>query len=395
VGANVPTAGTWREVPALAAPVQVSAQAAPPQLRGETVRAAAFVSATTGWVVVSGRGSPMLCLLRTEDAGVTWTPRLAWPGNIFGALWGFDAQRAGLVIGLGSRLSYEINGKTVMVGQPFHYFVACTQDGGTTWTLGSPPDRQGSSTYFLTPQQIWLLIHVSGSELGRPDLARTSDGGATWSRIERKDELAVTNVAFSSSTDGLLIAADLRRADILYRTTDAGLTWTRQHLTPPPGIPKRAETWLFPVVTPEVGNLLTLRAVSRRESATRPAWEGTYAYARDGDGWTGPHRLPTAPASTGHDLLVPDPDGRLWCASVHDVWVGDNLDGPWQPAPWHAFAQHPLEPGYVRLPGEEVISGIWPVGDGVLWLTSTLGVSGGSLYRSDDNGAHWVRLSIA
>ena len=47
-------------------------------------------------------------------------------------------------------------------------------------------------------------------------------------------------------------------------------------------------------------------------AATFALWEGTYA--RDGEGWTGPHRLPTAPASIGHDLLVPDPDGRLWCA---------------------------------------------------------------------------------
>jgi len=328
----------------------------------------------------------MQCLLRTEDAGVTWTRQLAWTGGIYGQLWGFDAHRAGLVLGLDFGRGHEINGQPVAVGEPFYSYLAGTSDGGATWTLGSPPDRQGDSTYFPTPQQIWLLIHVSGAELGR-----TGDGGATWSRIEGEEELAVVNVAFSSPTDGLLVAADLRRADILYRTTDSGLTWTRQHLTPPPAMPKRAEAWLFAVTTPEVGEMLTLRAVSRKESTTRPVWEGTYAYARDGDGWTGPVRLPTAPASMGHDLLVPDPDGRLWCASMHDLWVGDDLDGPWHPRSWHDFAQHPPEPGYVSVPGEEVIAGIWPVGDGVLWLTSNLG----SLYRSDDDGAHWRRLSVA
>ena len=331
----------------------------------------------------------MQCVLRTEDAGATWTRQLAWTGGIHSRLWGFDAQRAGLVLGMDFGRDHEVNGQPVAVGEFFYSYLAGTSDGGATWTLGSAPDRQGGGTHFLTPQQIWLLIHVSGSELGRSDLAFTGDGGATWSRIEGQDELAVIDVAFSSVTHGLLVATELRRADILYRTTDGGLTWTRQHLTPPPGMPKRAETWLFPVMTPEVGNLLTLRAVSRRESTPRPAWEGTYAYARDGEGWTGPHRLPTAPASIGHDLLVPDPDGRLWCADEHNVWAGDNLDGPWRPVPWKGTGEDPIGPGYAPVP--ELIESIWPVGGGVLWLTSTYGC----LYRSDDDGAHWVRISIS
>jgi len=382
--------GPWQEVQALAAPLQFSASGAPQGFSGHNVQAAAFVSPTTGWIVARGGRPPMQCLLRTEDAGVTWTRQLAWTGGIYGRLWGFDAQRAGLVLGMDFGRSHEVNGQPVAVGEFFYSYLAGTSDGGATWTLGSPSDRQGSGAYFLSPQQIWLLIDVPGAVVGRSDLARTGDGGATWSRIEGEDELAVIDVAFSSPNDGLLVATELRRADILHRTNDSGLTWTRQHLTPPPRMPKSAETWLFPVVTPEVGNLLTLRAVSSRESAARPAWEGTYAYARDGDGWSGPHRLPTAPASVGHDLLVPDPDGRLWCASGHDVWVGHDLDGPWRRVPWQGTGEDPLGPGYAQVPGAEVIAGIWPVGGGVLWLTSTYGC----LYRSDDDGAHWQRLSI-
>jgi photosystem II stability/assembly factor-like uncharacterized protein len=377
---NVLTRGTWRAVPALAAPVEVAATGAPRQVSGHPVHAAAFVSPTTGWTVVRASKQPMSWLLRTEDAGATWASQLAWPGNLLGRLRAFDADRAGLVLGLWPTFSNEVNGQPVTAGEPFYAFLAGTEDGGATWTLGSGPHRQGTGVYFLTTRQIWLLIHLS-EFCPRSDPARTEDGGATWSRIEGTGDLPLIQVAFSSLTDGLLIAADLRRADILYRTADGGITWTRQQLPPPPGLPARAETWLFPVLSPEVGNLVTLRAVSRRESTTRPRWEGTFGYARSGDGWTGPYRLPMPPASLGNDLLAPGPDGRLWGAFGHDVWVSDDLAGPWQHLP-------------VPLPDEENIDDIFPVGDGVLWL-ATSGPDCGQLYRSDDDGAHWTRLSIA
>src|SRR5262249_48137802 len=182
--------------------------------------------------------------------------------------------------------------------------------------------------------------------------------------------------------EGTAAAQARTRAATLSRTPDGGPPWARQHLAPPPGVPKGAETWLFPVQGPEVGTLLTLRAVSRRPAATRPSWEGTFGYARTGDGWTGPYRVPMPPASVGNDLPATRPDGRLWGAFGQDVWPGDNLAGPWQ----HR---------YVPLPDEESIADIYPVGHGVLWLTTTVGVAGGGLYRSDDDGTNWTRLTAA
>lgn len=372
------TTGMWRAVPALAAPVVVAATGAPRQVAGHPVLASAFVSVTTGWTVVTT--PPMVWLLGTEDAGATWTCKLAWRGSLYGRLRAFDAHRVALTLGLWPTYGNEVNGRPVASGEQFQAFVVATEDGGATWTLGSPPDRQGFHVYFGTTRQIWMLIGVPGS-YPRTDLARTGDGGATWSRSDGTGDLPLIQVAFSSLDDGLLIAADRRRADILYQTTDGGDTWTRQRLIPPPRLRASVETWLFPVLHPEAGNLLTLRAVSRVESITRPDWEGTYAYARAGDGWAGPYRLPMRPAGMGNDLLVPDPEGRFWGASGHDVWVSDDLAGPWH---------HQRVP----LPDEETIADIVPVDDGVLWLT-TSGRDGGQLYRSDDGGTRWSRLSVA
>jgi len=259
------------------------AAAAPRQVSGLPVGATAFASPAAGWAVSGALAG--FRLLYTEDAGATWTPQLAWYGAHYGKVSAFDSRRAGLVLGMW-RKAAEVNGYPVGGGQVFAgapdagaAWFAGTQDAGATWTLGTPPDRQGSMFHFLTPRQVWLLISVLG-HYPRTEMARTEDGGATWSRIECPDD-GFIRFAFSSATDGLAVAADRHRADILYATTDGGTIWTRESLAAPPGVPASAETWLIPVIRPGVGTLLLLRALSRRESS-RPRWEATFAYAHLG-----------------------------------------------------------------------------------------------------------------
>jgi photosystem II stability/assembly factor-like uncharacterized protein len=355
------------------------AAAAPQQVSGLPVGETAFASPTAGWAVC---GAADFQLLYTEDAGATWTPQLAWYGGHYGKVSAFGSRGAGLMLGMHGKAA-EVNGYPVGGDHVF----AGTQDAGATWTLGAPPDRQGSMFHFLTPRQVWLLISVL-DDYPRTAMARTGDGGATWSRIEcPEDGFPFSKVAFSSATDGLAVAVDRHRADILYATADGGTIWTRESLAAPPGVPASAETWLRPVIRPEVGTVLLLRALSRRASTRPRRWEATFAYAHLGQHrWSGPHKLPMTPTQSWDDLLVLGEDGRVWAASRHDVWVAQNVAGPWEHRP-------------VPLSDDESIADIAPVGQGVLWLTTTRGhpmapMPSGELYRSDDDGAHWTRVSV-
>jgi hypothetical protein len=92
------------------------------------------------------------------------------------------------------------------------------------------------------------------------------------------------------------------------------------------------------------------------------------------------------PTWTRVDLAVMGGDGRVWAGSGHEAWVAHDLAGRWEHRP-------------LPLPEDEVIADLTPVGDGVLWLTTTRFTApgtppSGELYRSADDGVHWARLSV-
>lgn len=390
---------SWRPELLRAAPVRVAA--APPQrVSGLEVGQTAFATPTAGWALVGGlfgRRSERR-LLYTADAGASWTPQLSWQGSLVGRVTAFDAERAGLVLGLPEQAS-EVNGQPVGDGSGPVAIFAGTEDGGATWTLGREPrPRQFSGMFhFLSPRQLWIMI-APPFRYPQKDIARTADGGATWATMQAPGDLPVSLVAFSTLTDGVLVAVDQRHADILWATSDGGDTWTRTPLPPPP-VPEYAMTWLTPVVRPGRSMLLLLRA--ERYSQKPAKWAGTHAYYGGGQTWSGPYRLPMT--HTGLDFAVVGGDGRFWAASGHNLWVADDLAGRWrhQTVPLHGEQLRGVarDPALAPALTTEVIADIAPVGDGVIWLTTTHGtalgdIPSGRLFRSEDDGEHWTELTV-
>jgi hypothetical protein len=395
----------WQAVPEMAAPAEVSAARSRGTEPGFGVGKAAFASPGTGWAYAGNLETAQCRVLYTDDAGATWAPQLAWHGLSYRGLVAFDERRA--AVGLSVSQGKDINGYRPpprAPGDPFigpELFLASTVDGGTTWTLAPVPGSQVAGLHFLAPRQMWVTLRVSGlvrapdgsfrrREGGdRADLMRTTDGGITWQRARGMDGVGAMSVRFRSVAEGLLVAAGERgRIDLLYQTADGGLSWERVPLEPPPGLPASAGTVLEPVAGRDGRVLLVLSARSWSEAERRPRWEGTYVYHGDGQGgWAGPYRLPLAAARHGPPhVAVPGPDGRTWAAAGQDLFVADDLAGPWRPRT-------------AALPPGQVITGLDPVGGGVLWLTTrafpaVVAVSGGQLHRSADDGAHWARVCV-
>ncbi len=85
-------------------------------------------------------------------------------------------------------VTYAIGGGTPVPTQPVVWH---TTDGGATWTASQPLDVTGlaeiyvpSELQFVAGQTGWLLVHVgAGMNHDYVALYRSTDGGATWTRI--------------------------------------------------------------------------------------------------------------------------------------------------------------------------------------------------------------------
>lgn len=181
----------------------------PAALNGRLHEAAmSFSSPTTGWIVAT-------CgLLVTRDGGVTWgksiTPLPPTEAPVF-----FDA-RHGLVVA----------DKGLLV----------TSDGGASWSV-RPLPAGALSVDFINPSDGWAVafqcnLDYLGSSCINRDfrLYHTGDGGRTW-KPGNSTSLALpapkswppSYLHFVDSKNGF---ADPGESG-LFRTTDAGRTWTR------------------------------------------------------------------------------------------------------------------------------------------------------------------------
>jgi photosystem II stability/assembly factor-like uncharacterized protein len=134
---------------------------------------------------------------------------------------------------------------------------------------GIAPDAAFEVTACEVSQRVGLVV-VDVAEppyTVRATVWRTDDGGATWSRTLSED---LSQGPLVARDDEVWMAAHLRRAGVfavLYRSTDAGLTWTT--VEPPP----RAES-------PEID------ALAFTEGGLSARVAGTWSETADGTTWT-------------------------------------------------------------------------------------------------------------
>ena len=174
-----------------------------------------FVTPSIGWVVME-RPRSDFALLRTVDAGDTWTRQLVGAAGEIGEYARFFDAAHGVLILLGPQAA-----------------IYQTSDGGGTWSRHSLPG--GSyvwSADFIDPRHGWLL--AQGSTEGEM-LFRTVDGGATWTALGNPVLYSdwAYRVVFANASDGWLYSHST--GPYAYRTMDGGTTWSRVALPEPAG----------------------------------------------------------------------------------------------------------------------------------------------------------------
>jgi photosystem II stability/assembly factor-like uncharacterized protein len=107
-----------------------------------------------------------------------------------------------------------------------------TLDGGTTWKSRGASTQDVVRDIFFVDEQIgWLVVEVNAYQLKskedpRAYLMKTIDGGQQWRRIEIKGfdvDAILVRAVFTRSGRGCVFG----EAGSIYRTRDAGETWTR------------------------------------------------------------------------------------------------------------------------------------------------------------------------
>jgi photosystem II stability/assembly factor-like uncharacterized protein len=108
-----------------------------------------------------------------------------------------------------------------------------TNDGGRSWhKMRRPTEDALRDVYFSDEQNGWLVCDREVFELRTNDepqayLLRTTDGGATWRRINLSDSHArVVRAVFRGEGRGWTFG----EAGALYATNDGGASWVRQTL---------------------------------------------------------------------------------------------------------------------------------------------------------------------
>lgn len=181
-----------------------------------------FLSPTLGFVV---HGADISV---TTDAGKSWRPIFTCrvTMNVSGltreaachlAALHFPSRSVGYAVGR----SYDVTG---------YFFVAKTTDGGATWSASAVPAERGADEVFFIDEARGFARTESGA------LFSTADGGTSWQELPAS---AGERIRFADPEVGWSF---LRHTSTLSYTTDGGKRWNSREI----GLPATVNAFSFP-----------------------------------------------------------------------------------------------------------------------------------------------------
>ena len=337
------------------------------------------------WATVTADTS-VTALLRSDDDGASWRPRLSWTGTPLNAVV-FGADRMALHLNLWPQRAAHVNGERLPPDRAWYSAIASSVDGGESWTIADVPADAIGAAHFLDLSRCWVTLLPDRHGPGPWRLAGSRDAGATWTLTPLPPGVTAHEVAFHTGTDGVLASGHSPDGFGVHVTGDGGLTWHHERLRLPRGVNRRVAPHLSGLWPAADGrHALAMRATTASEhQAGQPAAAGLYLYTRAEDGeWPAPTRLPTTCSWLFPEIVTPPRGGDLWAASDHDLWATDaGPAGPWRRA-------------RIPLAASDCVTAVIPGPANTLWVAAT-GRPGlmpnrvVNLYRSLDGGGSWTR----
>lgn len=255
-GAAVPpTAAPGTPLPQPTAPEVLPTQiATDPAGEPVTITDIFFWDAQNGWGVGSMPGDPFEHILRTTNAGNTWTDitpvgAIADPQN---------RNTAALAAFLDVAHAWVTYYQPLPATPAGEHLVWFTGDGGQTWQASQPIQLPEMLEFFMPAEMGfsdstngWLMAHLgAGMSHDYVALYKTSDGGQTWqSVVDPSQDGVISNslpmtcskngVAFEDTLTGWVTGGcnGVLPGLFMYQTGDGGLTWLPVALPPPENAP--------------------------------------------------------------------------------------------------------------------------------------------------------------
>ncbi|MEO6035593.1 MAG: immunoglobulin domain-containing protein, partial [Verrucomicrobiota bacterium] len=229
-----------------------------------------FLDETNGWAAAGGTGQ----IFKTTDGGKTWVLKFTKTGAHFRSI-GFVSAQRGFAGNLGVG-SYD----TTVTDTNVLYQ---TSDGGETWSVFPGLSETGMKGFCAFHVMDAQHIYGGGRVRGPAYFVKSEDAGTNWTVVNLTAQgvmNGIMDVYFKDATNGFVVGMDTNSfASGFYngciaKTTDGGATWSSILVTTNIAT---CYFWKMSWPTPDIG-YVTLQK--------NPIWNGTVLFYKTVDGGT-------------------------------------------------------------------------------------------------------------
>jgi photosystem II stability/assembly factor-like uncharacterized protein len=246
-----------------------------------------------------------------------------------------------------------------------------SSDRGDTWTERTIPAGLANVEVAFVDDKVGLLLSKGSAatqcQSQTVAIWRTSDGAGLWQQLTATgiaDAMCKQGLASADSTHAFLTTVSPNAASLIYRTADAGASWTASAPVPiPPNLASHGA--LFVQITGRPRGFGSVVLVDGGDGPTKDVFRST-------DGGTSF----TYASNVAADGTVAYVTATRWLQIAPGSWM-ETTDGG---ATWHAYATD-----YSQAP---------PIAPEIVFGDATVGYATvrGSIQRTTDGGAHWTAI---